>query len=355
METYHVIGVMSGTSLDGIDIALCNFIRNEQKQWSFKITKSTTIVYNLNMKQKLKDAIHFSGFDLMLLHNEIGDLIGQSVNNFITVNNISKKEIDFISSHGHTIFHQPSKSITTQIGNGANISAITKLPVICDFRSIDIALGGQGAPLVPIGDKLLFSEYKYRLNLGGIANISSESDGKTRAFDICPVNLVLNKLVQKMSLDYDNEGNLAKKGIINETLLTHLNSLDFYKIKGPKSLGIEWVNSLVLPIIESYNLSIPDSLRTFVEHIAIKISNVIDEKEKILISGGGTFNTFLIDRIKSNVNSEIVIPDKEIIEFKEALIFAFLGVLRHRNEPNCLSSVTGSISDNVGGCIYKVI
>ena len=354
METYRVIGVMSGTSLDGIDLALCNFIRNDQKQWSFEIIKSTTIAYNLNMKQKLKDALHFSGFELMLLHNEIGDVIGQSVNNFITVNNISRNEIDFISSHGHTIFHQPSKNITTQIGNGANISAITKLPVICDFRSIDVALGGQGAPLVPIGDQLLFSEYDFRLNLGGIANISFNDEDKIIAFDICPVNIVLNKLVESINLNYDNEGDIARSGKLNSALLKELNELSFYKLTHPKSLGIEWVEKEVFPILNNYEIELNDKLRTFVEHITVQISkSIIGKNKSVLITGGGTYNTFLIDRLKEISSNKIVIPKKQTIEFKEALIFAFLGILRYRNEVNCLSSVTGSTFNNIGGCIYK--
>ncbi|MGE0560967.1 MAG: anhydro-N-acetylmuramic acid kinase [Flavobacteriales bacterium] len=355
METYRVIGIMSGTSIDGIDLALCDFIKNDHSKWSFEIITSTTVEYDLYMKQKLKDAIHFSGFDLMLLHNEIGNLIGKSVNHFISDNKITKKEIDFISSHGHTIFHQPSKNITTQIGNGANISAITKLPVICDFRSIDVALNGQGAPLVPIGDKLLFSEYNYRLNLGGIANISFEDEDKIIAYDICPVNIVLNKLVGSINLHYDNEGKIARSGKLNLPLLKELNELSFYQKKPPKSLGIEWVEKEMFPILNKYEIELNDKLRTFVEHIAIQISNSITGKNKsVLITGGGTYNTFLIDRLKEISSCKIVIPKKQTIEFKEALIFAFLGVLRHRNEVNCLSSVTGATSNNIGGCIYKV-
>lgn len=355
METYRVIGIMSGTSLDGIDIALCDFKKDDTQKWNFAIVKSNTVAYNSETKEKLKSAIHLSGFDLMLLNNEIGNLIGQAVNNFISDNNITKKEIDFISSHGHTIFHQPSIHITTQIGSGATISAITKLPVICDFRSADIALGGQGAPLVPIGDKLLFSEYDFRLNLGGIANVSFENDEKIVAYDICPVNIVLNKLVESINLNYDNEGEIARSGKLNSALLKELNELSFYKFNPPKSLGIEWVEKEIFPIVDKYNIELNDKLRTFVEHIALQISqSLIGDNKSVLITGGGTYNTFLIERITEFSLCKIVIPKKQTIEFKEALIFAFLGVLRYRNEVNCLSSVTGATSNNVGGCIYKV-
>lgn len=354
MDTYRVIGIMSGTSLDGIDIALCDFVKNDSSTWNFDIIKTNTIPYTSVLKEKLNDALSFSGIDLMFLNNELGNLIGQSINNFIDEFKLDKKTIDFISSHGHTIFHQLEKKLTTQIGNGANISSITKIPVICDFRSVDVALNGNGAPLVPIGDKMLFPEYGYCINLGGIANISYQENNQTIAFDICPVNIVLNKLVSEFELNFDDKGELAKKGKINPLLLNELNNLIYYKLAPPKSLGIEWINQEIFSIINKYNISVNDKLRTFVEHIALQISEVITETDKkILFTGGGVYNKFLMDRISNLSTAEIVIPSKEIIEFKEALIFAFLGVLRYRNETNCLSSVTGAKLDNIGGCIYS--
>lgn len=354
METYRVIGIMSGTSLDGIDIALCDFVKNDSSTWNFGIIKTKTIPYTSVLKEKLNDALNFSGIDLMFLNNELGNLIGQSINNFINEFNLDKKSIDFISSHGHTVFHQPDKNLTTQIGNGANISSVTKIPVICDFRSVDVSLNGNGAPLVPIGDKMLFPQYDYCINLGGIANISYQENNQTLAFDICPVNIVLNKLVGEFDLNFDDGGQLAKKGKINTLLLNELNELTYYKLAPPKSLGIEWINQELFPIINKYNISVNDKLRTFVEHIAFQISKIITETDKkALFTGGGTYNTFLMDRISNLTTAEIIIPSKEIIEFKEALIFAFLGVLRYRNETNCLSSVTGAELDSIGGCIYS--
>ncbi len=355
METYRVIGIMSGTSLDGIDIALCDFVKNDSGKWNFELIKTKTLSYNNSLKTKLTNALNLSGVDLMLLNNEIGNLIGQSINQFIHEFNLDKKTIDFISSHGHTVFHQPDKNLTTQIGNGANISSITKIPVVCDFRSVDVSLNGNGAPLVPIGDKMLFPQYDYCINLGGIANISYQENNQTLAFDICPVNIVLNKLVSEFDLNFDDSGQLAKKGKINAILLNELNELAYYKLAPPKSLGIEWINQELFPIINKYNIEVLDKLRTFVEHIAFQISKVITETDKkILFTGGGVYNKFLMDRISNLTTAEIIIPSKEIIEFKEALIFAFLGVLRYRNETNCLSSVTGAKSDNIGGCIYSV-
>jgi len=256
--------------------------------------------------------------------------------------------------YGHTIFHQPNNHLTTQIGNGANITAITKLPVICDFRSTDVALGGQGAPLVPIGDELLFSNYDYCINLGGIANISYKKDKQRIAFDICPVNMVLNYLSQKIGFNYDDKGKMASKGKTDKELLDKLNKLNYYKNTSPKSLGIEWIEKEIFPLLNTSKISFEDQLSTFVAHIVLQISKTISgTNKKIIITGGGAYNTYLIEQLNKATKNQIIIPSKEIIEFKEALIFAFLGVLRWRKEPNCLKSVTEAKNNNVGGCIYQ--
>jgi anhydro-N-acetylmuramic acid kinase len=353
MSRYNVIGIMSGTSLDGLDIAYCSFDL-QGNNWSFKINCSKTIQYPKELSEQLRKVIHFSGLELMLLHNEFGNFIGSSILSFIETNNISTDEIDCVSSHGHTVFHQPNKLLTTQIGNGANISAVTKLPVVCDFRTVDLALGGQGAPLVPIGDQLLFSAYDYRINLGGIANISFQENSTTLAYDICPVNIVLNKLSSELNAPYDDMGAFAKSGVFDKKLFNELNALDYYKKGAPKSLGIEIIEADIFPLLSAAPLSSEDKLRTFVEHIAFQIADTIKVPESdILITGGGAYNSFLIERLKELSNSDIQLPSNEIIDFKEALIFAFLGVLRFRNQVNCLSSVTGSKEDNIGGCIYQ--
>lgn len=353
MSRYNVIGTMSGTSLDGLDIAYCIFEYTDN-QWTFNIDSATTIGFPSDIKDKLSKVIQSSGLDLMKLNNDFGNFIGEAVNEFVLKNNLNKNHIDCISSHGHTIFHQPEINLTTQIGNGANISAITKLPVICDFRSTDIALSGQGAPLVPIGDKLLFPEYDYCINLGGIANISFEENQQRIAFDICPTNIVLNKLSLELGKPYDENGAIARSGKINNDLLLKLNDLNYYKESHPKSLGIEWIENEIFPIINSSQISTKDKIRTFVEHIAIQSSNTVTSNNKnILLSGGGTFNSLLVERIKSRTKNKIIIPSNQIIDFKEALIFAFLGVLRLRKETNCLQSVTGATQNNVGGCIYQ--
>ncbi len=353
MQTYYVIGIMSGTSLDGVDIAYCKF--QFEKKWKYEILQSTCYPYNETWKSKLKNAENTSALELQQLNIELGFYFAHLVNSFITKNNL--EAIDFISSHGHTIFHQPKNNLTLQIAAGEIIAAETNIKTICDFRVLDVALGGQGAPLVPIGDQHLFNEFDFCLNIGGFANISFLQNNKMLASDICPANIVLNNIVNSINLPYDDQGMLAAKGTCNDVLLAKLNALEFYHLNFPKSLGKEWVIENINPILNAFDLSIEDILSTFVEHIAIQIAKVCNTQKsltKILITGGGAYHTFLIDRIKFHTHHQIIIPEKNIIEFKEALIFAFLGVLRLRNEINCLSSVTGARKDNCGGVIFEV-
>ena len=278
--------------------------------------------------------------------------LANTINVFLEKNNIFS--VDAICSHGHTALHKPENKLTYQIGNLPSIAKITNQLIVCDFRVQDVELGGQGAPLVPIGDELLFSNYTFCINLGGFANISTTLNKNRIAFDICPLNIVLNKYVSNLGFNFDDKGEIAKSGSINKALLKELNALSFYKKNYPKSLGLEWVNKNIFPLIDSYKLSTPDILRTFVEHIAIQIETVINTKTKasILLTGGGVFNSFLISRINSRTNNIIEIPSKEIIEFKEALIFGFLGVLKLRNQVNCLASVTGAKKNHASGVIF---
>lgn len=347
---YFVIGLMSGTSLDGVDIAYCRFIQTDG-QWRYEIVNVQTINYNNKWIEKLTNIGKQGAINFVQTHTEYGHYLGELTNNFIKKNNL---DVDFISSHGHTVFHQPEKKITFQIGDGAAIAAKCNLPVVCDFRSLDVARGGQGAPLVPIGDKLLFSEYDHCLNLGGFANTSYDEGGKRIAYDICPVNIVLNKLAKELGKDYDDKGKTATSGKINVDLLKELNSISFYEKTSPKSLGKEWFTETFFPILSKYNISIQDKLRTVCEHIAVQIANTgtRDQNKTILLTGGGVHNDFLVSRIKAQSPHKIVIPLKKIVDFKEALIFAFLGVLRMRKEVNCLRSVTGASKDSIGGTIY---
>ena len=340
---------MSGTSLDGLDIVLCKFVFNNK--WEFEILKSETIEYNTLWKKNLSKAQALSGIDLLLLHKEYGRFIGESINQFMDNTN---ETVDFVSSHGHTVFHQPAKKLTLQIGDGAEIAAVTGITSISDFRSMDVALDGQGAPLVPIGDELLFPEYDYCINIGGFSNISFKENDKRLAYDVCPANIVLNLLANKLGQTYDKGGILGRSGKVNNELLEKLNKLDYYNKKHPKSLGKEWLNEIFIPILEKYNISLSNKIRTVYEHIALQISQAINttKKSKTLITGGGAYNNFLIELIKQKTKSEIIIPDKNIVEFKEALIFAFLGVLRYNNQINCLASVTDAKRDSSGGIIH---
>ncbi len=345
----YIIGLMSGTSLDGVDLVYVSFI-NEDETYSYTIIKSETYEYSKDWENKLKKAFNKSTPELEKLDIEYGNYLGDLINNFIKDNSIGK--IDFIASHGHTIFHKPEEGITLQIGDGETISTVTQHKVICDFRTQDVKLGGQGAPLVPIGDQLLFSEYEYCLNLGGFANISFNNKGERKAFDICPVNIVMNHYAKLLGFDYDDKGVFASQGENNTQLLEELNNLPFYNDFEPKSLGYEFVVEVIFPIISKYELSEKDVLRTFIEHIVCQISEKITTSGNMLITGGGAFNVFLIQQLKKQLSNEVVIPSKEIIDFKEALIFSFLGLLRVNNKTNCLKSVTGASKDHSSGLIY---
>lgn len=350
-HNYNVIGVMSGTSLDGIDMAHISF-SFENNKWNYTILEAETIAYDGNWVETLKKAINFEPQELLKLNKDYTQYLGNKIFDFIEKHKI--KNLDAVCSHGHTILHQPQNGFTLQIGNLPEIATLCKQKVVCDFRVQDVALGGQGAPLVPVGDRLLFSEYEYCLNLGGFSNISFENDGKRIAFDISPVNTVLNFYANKLGFDYDESGNLAKNGKVDEILLKELNALPFYKISFPKSLGFEFVQGTILPILEKHNVNAEDVLATFTEHVAVQIYEVLKNKTgKLLITGGGAYNTFLIDKLKSKLpNIVIVVPDAKTLEFKEALIFAFLGVLRLNNQTNVLSSVTGAYKNHSSGKIF---
>lgn len=351
-ESYNVVGVMSGTSLDGVDLAHIYFTINEGK-WFFQIHESETVAYSEEWISKLKRAVDFSENELINLNEEYTSLLSKVISEFIMKYKIDN--LDAVCSHGHTILHQPNNGITLQIGNLPQIAKLINQKVVCDFRVQDVKLGGQGAPLVPIGDRILFSDYDYCLNLGGFSNISFEENDNRIAFDISPVNTVLNFYAEKLGFKYDDEGEIAKSGSVNNELLDRLNSFDFYKKKYPKSLGYEFVKTCVLPLIEEFKISEKDKLRTFVEHIAIQISLALPIKNgSLLATGGGAYNKFLLDRIRFYLPElKIKIPDSKTVEFKEALIFALLGVLKIRNEVNVLASVTGAIKDHSSGNIYK--
>ena len=353
MNHYHVIGLMSGTSLDGVDLAYCRFELVEGK-WRYAILKAATYDYTEEWRNRLNSVFGSSAEAYARTHADYGKYLGNQVSHFMKEQGI--KEVDFVSSHGHTIFHQPTSGFTAQIGEGAALAASCGQMVICDFRTSDVAYRGQGAPLVPIGDRHLFPQFTYCLNLGGIANISFEKGTDRIAFDVCPCNLLLNHYAGLAGHPYDKNGEMAAAGNLNEGLLNDLNAMEYYSRAYPKSLGREEMETIFIPLIEKYALSPSAVLRTLCEHIAIQVSATLSlalhENPGMLVSGGGAWNAFLMERIRHHARITVEIPDAMTINYKEALIFAFLGVLRYRGEPNCFRSVTGASKDVVGGAVY---
>lgn len=347
---YSIVGVMSGTSLDGIDLIYAEF--EFHKEWKHEIKAAETFPYSREWQEKLTQALHYTEEELSKLNEQYTRYLAEVISRFIKKNKITAP--DAVCSHGHTIKHEPKKNYTLQIGNLPQIATLTGERVVCDFRVQDVKLGGQGAPLVPIGDKLLFSEYDYCLNLGGFANISTEINGKRIAYDVCPVNTVLNFYSHKLGYEYDEDGKIAASGKLNEQLLEKLNSLTFYFQQPPKSLGIEWVNKEILPVLTSSKADIPSVLHTYSVHVAQQVARSIvnNAASKVLVTGGGTFNSFLLEQFRRRSGAQFVIPPKELIDFKEALIFGLLGVLKLRGEVNVLSSVTGAAKDHSSGTIF---
>ena len=346
---YRVLGVMSGTSLDGVDLAHIHFTHG--KIWNFEIINAETIPYPDFWKYKLQEAINLNSKDLEVLNERYTGYLAGIISDFLKKHDITN--LDAVCSHGHTIKHEPENKYTLQIGNLPQLAGLLKLKVVCDFRVQDVALGGQGAPLVPVGDELLFPNYDYCLNLGGFANISTVEGGKRIAYDICPVNIVLNKLTEKLGFPFDDEGKIAASGNLIPELLKTLNSLPFYTKHPPKSLGLEWVTATIFPLLENTKFKVEDILCTFTEHVAMQLAENFREGASVLTTGGGTFNSYLLKRVAHYRKIEIIIPAMEVIEYKEALIFGLLGVLKLRGEVNCLKSVTGASKDHSSGMIYQ--
>lgn len=355
---YRAIGVMSGSSLDGLDIAFVEFLENGGK-WSFEILNADCYEYPPEWIEQLKNAISLNALDYQLLHTAYGHYIGAQLNKFIEAHNLQFK-VGVIASHGHTTFHVPKKRMTGQIGDGAAIAAVTQLPVVTDLRAMDVAFGGEGAPIVPIGEKLLLGNYDYFLNIGGIANISINRNPYI-AFDICAANRVLNMLCNEIGKAYDDKGAIAASGQLREDVLTALEQFDYYNQPAPKSLANSFGVDVVYPILKQYNYSIPDLLRTYTEHIAIQITKSVEkyrtEKEasQLLVTGGGAFNIFLITRLQTLLQPmgiTIEVPEESLIQYKEALIMALMGVLRWREEYNVINSVTGAVRSSIGGAMW---
>ncbi|TDQ29350.1 anhydro-N-acetylmuramic acid kinase [Zeaxanthinibacter enoshimensis] len=356
MTQYKVLGMMSGTSLDGLDLAYCHISR-EENGWQHQIKAHKSIPYTAEWRQRLKDSIQLPATELLRLHHEYGSWLGKRAREFASENGL---EIDLIASHGHTSHHQPQAGYTFQLGYGQNVAHASGLRTVADFRSQDVVLGGQGAPLVPIGDRVFFGDYEFCLNLGGISNISFEKNGKRVAYDIGLANMVLNHIVGKIGMDYDKDGALARKGVLQKDLLTALNNLPYYSQPMPKSTGYEWFLEEVVPLIENNDYPVEDLLHTSVHHICQQVAIAIQQhaektSSRVLVTGGGAFNPFLTETLKEMLAdlAEVVIPDRTLVEFKEALVFALMGAMRCEGEKNVLCSVTGAQKDSSSGVIYE--
>ncbi len=355
MKVHKVLGLMSGTSLDGLDLAYCHLWKTPQK-WGYEIKASSHIPYDPPLQNKLKGSIGLAADELLIFHNQYGTWLGKQAAEMIREKDL---DVDFIASHGHTTHHQPGKGLTFQIGSGQHLANASGIKTICDFRTNDVALGGQGAPLVPIGDHLLFPEYDFCLNLGGISNMSFNQNGERVAYDIGLANMILNYITQKVDIAYDEGGQLASGGCLNKQMLHRLNSLEYYQLPFPKSTGYEWFLSEVAPIVESTQDTTANLLHTAIHHICEQVVLQLERYAKtghstLLVTGGGALNTFLTATLQQKLGNRIhlEVPPALLIEFKEALVFAFMGVLRLNKEVNVFRSVTGASRNSSSGVVY---
>jgi anhydro-N-acetylmuramic acid kinase len=347
---------MSGTAMDGIDLACCSLTERADNRWDYIINKSVTHPYNEIWRLRLSKLRNQNALIFHKTDRYFGEYIGQLINEFIEENHL---EVDLIGSHGHTIFHQPDQNLTLQIGSGSAISAVTDLPCVTDFRALDVVLNGQGAPLVPVGDKLLFGEFDMCLNLGGFANISATVNGRLIAYDVCPANILLNRIAREFDKEFDEDGQIAERGRIDYNLLGTLNGIEYYNLPYPKSLGREWINQNFWFHVRENQSSKEDKMRTLVDHIAVQVGRSIDSLAKgdinltrVFTTGGGAFNKVLVDHLRTHTDAEIVIPDADVVNYKESLVFALLALLRVKNQNNVYASVTGAQHDSVCGGLY---
>ncbi|HYJ63843.1 MAG TPA: anhydro-N-acetylmuramic acid kinase [Parafilimonas sp.] len=361
---YNVIGLMSGSSLDGLDIIFTE-LEEARGVWNYNIKACNCYEYDVEWKTNLFNAKNLDAYSYMLLHINYGKFLAGKINRFINENNLYH-QVQLIASHGHTVFHAPGLNMTSQLGDGATIAALTGINVVSDLRNMDVALNGQGAPIVPLGEKLLFPGYDFYLNIGGIANLSFQTKNNVIAFDVCAANSILNKLAATNEKEYDEDGKIAATGSINTTLLNELNALDYYIQSFPKSLSNDFGLNIIYPLVQSYKINVSDALRTYVEHIALQVFNSVKNllnnelsqnlhSLKLLITGGGAFNKFLVEVLKEKLaalNIDILMPEIEVIKYKEALIMALLGVLRWREENTVLASVTGALRSSIGGAVW---
>ena len=356
MRKYNIVGVMSGTSMDGLDIAHCTLEEQEEGKWSYSINAATTISYGEKWRLRLSKLRHQNSMIFHKTDRYYGQFIGENIKQFLTDN---KLEADLVSSHGHTVFHQPENNITVQIGDGNSIYAYTGIPTVTNFRALDVIMGGEGAPLVGVADQMLFGEYAMCLNLGGFANISSDINGNRVAYDVGPCNIVLNRIAREFDQEYDKDGEIAERGAIDYDLLSDLNEIEFYSYEPPKSLGREWISTNFWSHVRNSVAKKEDKMKTLVDHIAQQVGNNVEDLcggepagKRLLITGGGAFNNTLISHIKTHTEAEVVVPDAMLVDYKEALAFALLGILRVQNKTNVYKVATGAKESTVSGSLY---
>ncbi len=361
MPTHHIIGLMSGSSLDGLDIAHCQFTfdgRPQKGQIRWQILDAETIAYPPEWQARLRKTTTMSPVELLETDADLGRWMGNQVRTFVAQR---KLKIDLVASHGHTVFHFPEKGFSLQIGQGNHLAEKCGLPVIFDFRTADIAAGGQGAPLAPVVDEWLLTDYDFFLNLGGIANIACHTRDGFVGYDIIGTNQILDALAGKLNLAYDSGGQLARKGSLNPTLYNQLQKLDFLQQEPPKSLDNQWVRDNMTGPTLAFDDTIPNKMATIVELAAFEIAKEINRlipyakhpNHQLLITGGGAHNTYLIERIKhfAPSNLEIIIPTPQLINYKESLLIALLALLRQYGSPNSSPLVTGAGRNTVGGVL----
>ncbi len=347
---------MSGSSLDGLDLVFASFDVSGSS-WTYEILAADCYPYPPEWLQRLETATALPAGDYQQLHCDYGRYLGEQVNRFVETYQLHYK-VQLVGSHGHTTFHRPESGMTHQLGDGAALAATCGINVVSDLRSMDVALGGQGAPIVPIGEKWLLGDFSWFLNIGGIANLSRNGD-PYMAFDVCPANRVLNLLAATTGQPYDAGGATARSGQVHPGLLEQLSQLPYYRQSPPKSLANSFGTDVVFPLLQTADLSAADSLCTYTEHIAQQVQQAIqvlppvDGPARLLVTGGGAFNTYLLERMRSLVPElELVVPDEQLVQYKEALIMAFMAVLRWREENNVWHTVTGARRSSVGGAIW---
>lgn len=353
-ETYTVTGLMSGSSLDGLDLAFCRFTRHEAGEWEGCILEARTVAFPPALLEDLRRLPAASALELVRTDTAFIRFCAGEVQQLIAG---CGEKPGLIASHGHTVFHNPGAGYTLQIGNGGLLAGLTGIPVVSDFRTLDVGLGGQGAPLVPGAEKHLFPSYQACLNLGGIANLSFPQEAAARGFDVCPCNQLLDLVSSRRGLAFDRDGLLAEKGKVDPDLLQSLRAIPFHRKAGPKSLGNEEVRNIWFPVLAAFETEPEHVLATLCQYIALETAAALPAAGptgRLLITGGGAFHPVLVRGINHACTGwETVVPEKTLISFKEAYCFAFLGLLRWRGENNTLAAVTGARHDAPGGALYQ--